>query len=127
MMADPYNARVRELFTATEHAGTVSDGTEVICDEQGIRLTLSGSTANGAVNQLRYRVVACPHVIACCEQICSELEGQSLTSLEEFSTGVLMQSLAVPAPKSGRIIALEDTVRQLGAALRESSSSKEQD
>ena len=124
-MADPYNARVRELFAAPAHAGTLAGSVRAKCDDQGVQVVLSASTANGVVDQLRYRVSGCPHVIASCEEICIELEGQTLSRLEEFSSAGLMQSLAVPAQKSGRILALEDTVRQLGAALRESSSPKE--
>lgn len=126
-MADPYNSRVRELFANPAHAGTLTAGVRAKCDDQGVHVVFSASATNGVVDQLRYQVSGCPHVIASCEEICVELEGQTIFKLENFVIADLMQSLAVPAPKSGRIIALEDTVRQLGAALRESSSPKEQD
>jgi len=125
MMVDPYNPRVRQLFAAPAHAGTLAGSVQAHCDAQGVRVMLSASAANGVVDQMRYQVMACPHVIACCEEICLAVEGQLVSGLETFSAADLMQSLAVPAQKSGRIIALEDTVRQLGAALRESSSSTE--
>jgi NifU-like protein involved in Fe-S cluster formation len=94
--------------------------------EQGVSVELSARAADGAVEQLRFRAWGCPHLIAAAEAVCAEFEGQTASQLEKFSVADVMQRLAVPAQKSGRILVLEDTVRLLGAALRESSTPTEQ-
>ena len=48
-------------------------------------------------------------------------EGRAVSDLQQFSAADLLQSLAVPVEKSGRILVIEDAVRSLGAAIRETS------
>lgn len=123
---EPYNDRVREYFADPRHAGTVPDAISVANDEQGVRVEMSGSASGGMIEALRFRVRGCPHSIAVCEAICRQFEGERVERLEEFSVQELMQSLAVPAAKSGRILLLEDVVRQLATALRKTESATEQ-
>lgn len=126
MTADPYSPLVRELFNTTAHAGTVAGAASAANNEQGVRLELSGSAIDGVVEQLRFLAYGCPHVIAAAEALCAELEGQAVSRLEDFCAREIMQRLAVPTEKSTRILVVEDTVRLLGAALRESSPNTEQ-
>lgn len=126
MSTDPYNAQVRELFANTRHAGSLTDAVTAKKNEQGVRIELSAQCSDGAIELLRFRAWGCPHVIATAEAVCAEYEGQTASQLERFSVADVMQRLAVPAEKSGRIIVLEDTVRLLGAALRKSSLPTEQ-
>ena len=129
MSMDPYNSLVRELFANTAHAGSLADAVSAEKSEQGVSVSsyLRQSRKDGAVEQLRFRAWGCPHLIAAAEAVCAEYEGQTASQLEEFSVvSDLMQRLAVPAEKSGRILVLEDAVRLLGSALRESSSPTEQ-
>ena len=126
MSADPYNSLVRKLFANTAHAGSVAAAVSAEKSGQGVRIELSASGTDGAIEQLRFSAWGCPHLIAAAEAVCAEYEGQTASQLEEFSVADLMQRLAVPAEKSGRILVLEDAVRLLGTALRESSSPTEQ-
>jgi NifU-like protein involved in Fe-S cluster formation len=126
MTADPYSSLVRQLFNNTAHAGRIAGAVSAAKNEQGVRLELSGSANDGVVQSLRFLVYGCPHVIAVAEVLCAELEGQAVSLLEDFSARKIMQRLAVPTEKSGRILVIEDAVRLLGAALRESSSNTEQ-
>jgi NifU-like protein involved in Fe-S cluster formation len=123
---DPYNSLVRKLFANTAHAGSVADAVRAAKSEQGVRIELFASGTDRAIEQLRFSAWGCPHLIAAAEAVCAEYEGQTASQLEAFSVAELMQRLAVPAEKSGRILVLEDTVRLLVAALRESSSPTEQ-
>ena len=126
MSTDPYNSLVRKWFANTAHAGSIVDAVRVAKSEQGVRIELFASGTDRAIEQLRFRAWGCPHFIAAAEVVCAEYEGQTASQLEEFSVADLMQRLAVPAQKSGRILVLEDTVRLLGAALRKSSPPTEQ-
>ena len=126
MSTDPYNSLVRELFANPAHAGSLAEGTTAANSEQGVRIEFSACCVDGAIERLRFLAWGCPHVIAAAEAVCAEYEGQTASRLEGFRITDLMQRLAVPAQKSGRILVLEDTVHLLGAMLSESSSPTEQ-
>ncbi|MCH7981293.1 MAG: iron-sulfur cluster assembly scaffold protein, partial [Proteobacteria bacterium] len=88
---------------------------------QGVRLQLSAAAAGGRVIELRFRAWGCPHLIAAAAAFCTGYTGQRLSHLLEFSAAGIMQTLAVPVEKTGRILVLEDAVRSLGAAVHEQS------
>ena len=71
------------------------------------------------MTKLRFRAWGCPHVIAACEAVCRRYEGSAPAALEAFETARIMEDLAVPAEKTGRILIVEDTVRSLRAAIRD--------
>lgn len=114
MTPEPYSSRVRKLFREPRHAGNVSDGIEAIVKDQGVRIHLTMSAPGGTINTLRFQAWGCPHVIAACEAFCAASEGRQAADLRTFSAAGLMQSLAVPVEKTGRILVLEDAVRLLG-------------
>ena len=119
MSADPYSARVRALFANPAHAGGLDGGRTVAVAGQDVRLELSAAVAGERLDALRFRAWACPHVIAAAEAACARLEGARIAELLEFSAVDLMDNLAVPVEKTGRILVLEDAVRSLGQALRD--------
>lgn len=125
--ADPYGERVRALFAGPTHAGMLAGAVVVSNADQGIRVELSAQAASGRVERAAFRAWGCPHSIAACEASCAAIEGATVAAVEEFEAGKIMQSLAVPAEKSARILVIEDTVRLLGAALRKTASSGRQD
>ena len=108
-----YSDRVREYFAAPAHAGDLAKGRTVLLDEQGVRLQLSARTAGGTIEAMRFRAWGCPHTIAAAEAACRALEGCPISELLEFSASGLMEELAVPVEKTGRILVLEDAVRSL--------------
>jgi NifU-like protein involved in Fe-S cluster formation len=121
MNSDPYSTEVRALFANPVHAGALSASHRVDVQDQGIRVALSATLDGGMIECLRFRAFGCPHVIAAAEWVCFKLQGTPAADLARFSVAELMQSLAVPTEKSGRILVIEDAVRALGAAISKSS------
>ena len=121
MTTDPYSAQVRELFTATAHAGRLDGGEAVYLDEQDVRIRLTVTVDGGRVAAMRFEAWGCPHLIAAAEAACAALESRSVADLLEFSTSGLMDNLPVPVEKTGRILVLEDAVRSLGRRFRDES------
>jgi NifU-like protein involved in Fe-S cluster formation len=117
MSADPYNKAVRELFANPGHAGTVADGAVVLVDDQGVRIELSASVASGRIAAMSFRAWGCPHLIAAAEWVCAEYQGKPVSALEIPPTDRIMEDLAVPAEKTGRILVLEDAIQSLGRDL----------
>lgn len=122
MSADPYSSRVREYFEEPRHAGTVAGGVVGYFADQGMRVRLSAAVADGVLTELRFLAWGCPHVISVAEAFCREFEGRPVEDLELFDTAQIMQCLAVPVEKTGRILVFEDTVRSLRAAIQDSVS-----
>lgn len=117
MTADPYSARVRELFAGTEHAGDLEGADVVELADQGVRLRLAASHEDQQIRALRFRAWGCPHVIAACEAFCAAWEGRPASELAGFEARQIMRDLSIPVEKTGRILVLEDTVRSLGRSI----------
>lgn len=117
MSADPYNDTVREFFAEPAHAGILEGGVTVLADDQGVRVEISASVADGLIEALRFRAWGCPHLIAAVEWACRHYEGGRVVALEKFPTARIMEDLAVPAEKTGRILVVEDAVQLLGRSL----------
>ena len=122
MSQDPYSSRVRALFADPAHAGSLDAAPRACISEQGLRVEFAAISRAGRLERLRFRACGCPHVIAAAESVCAELEGQPLAALDAYTTAGLMQSLPVPVEKRGRILVVEDAVRALGAAIRDTSA-----
>ena len=125
MMAEPYNATVRTLFREPAHAGVLDGAASVTIDDQGTCVQLCANVSDGSIAAMCFRAWGCPHVIAAAESVCAAYEGRAAVDLNGFAAADLMQSLAVPVEKTGRILVIEDAVRSLGATLRKTSDSSD--
>ena len=126
MGAARYNEEVRRLFARPAHAGDLPAGaSRVACAEAsesaaGCRVQLSASTEAGRLAAVRFRAFGCPHLVAAAEAFCAGVEGQPVTALRTPQVRALMERLAVPVEKTGRLLLLEDAARSLARELRES-------
>ena len=119
MNNNPYNSTVRACFGSPNHAGKVAGGIVAFFEDQGLRIRLSAGVQDGTITELCFLAWGCPHVIAAAETFCRQYEGRPVKELELFATDQIMQDLAVPVEKTGRILVLEDTVRSLRAAIQD--------
>ena len=121
MSTDPYNPSVRALFGQPAHTGRAVGGRRTLVEDQGVRVELSAVADRGVIVQMRFRAWGCPHLIAAAEWLCGHYEGKALPDLEKFPFGPIMDNLAIPTEKTGRILVLEDAVRSLGQTFTEGS------
>ena len=119
MNNNPYNSAVRACFGSPNHAGKAAGGIVAFFEDQGLRIRLSASVQDSTITELCFLAWGCPHVIAAAEMFCRQYEGHPVNELELFATDQIMQDLAVPVEKTGRILVLEDTVRSLRAAIQD--------
>ena len=119
MSDSPYNPVVHDCFTNPIHVGDVIGGPTAYFEDQGMRIRLSAEIIDSSIVELRFRAWGCPHIIAAVELFCRQFEGRNVQDLEQFETGPIMQDLAVPIEKTGRILVLEDTIRSLRAAIND--------
>ena len=122
MSGDPYGERVRQLFAATAHAGTLEPAIRSRVDAQGVSVELAAQVEEGRLAALRFRARGCPHLIAAAEAFCASWEGRDGADLGGFKASELMQTLPVPVEKTGRILVIEDAVHALGHVFRDTES-----
>jgi len=116
---EPYNPLVRQYFVNPAHAGDLpgeyseTSSAEASESEAGARVRLLLAARDGQILAMRFRAWGCPHLIAAAEAVCERYAGEPVESLARFEPQELMQKLAVPVEKSGRILLLEDALRSL--------------
>lgn len=93
-------------------AGSRSQGTQV-------RVQLRLSLAARTVHEMRYRAFGCPYTLAACEWLARRLSGRPLPALSADGLGAAAgtaadwaRALSVPPPRLGRLLVLEDALRQ---------------
>ena len=118
-MSNPYSELVRGYFANPVHAGRLpekyNNGVvgEAAESESGTRVVLSAVVDDETIRLLRYQVFGCPHLIAAAEAFCDEAEGKTVTALTELDVSSLMNRLAIPVEKTGKVFILEDAARAL--------------
>jgi NifU-like protein involved in Fe-S cluster formation len=124
-LTDPYSELVRQYFANPVHAGRLpdqyNDGIAVEAAESGTgtQVELSAITDGKTISILRYRIFGCPHLIAAAEAFCAEAEGRPVAVLKQMDVPGLMDRLAVPVEKTGRMFILEDAARALHIMVTE--------
>jgi len=106
------------MFAAPAHAGTLSAATTILVEDQGARVELSARAEQGRLAAMRFRAWGCPHLIAATEWACDYYESGPVAALEVFPIARIMEYLAVPTEKTGRILVLEDAIQALGRSLK---------
>ncbi len=84
-------------------AGSRREGTEVLFHLQ--------FSADGTVSDVRFQAFGCPHTLATAAWVAARLPGRSRTTLVPDSPLDWAEALQVPAPKLGRLLRIEDALR----------------
>lgn len=122
-MTEPYNDALHSLFLDLRHAGDPQAGYDEVVSgnagsvASGAEVQLLGGVSEGQLCELTFRVYGCPHLTAACECLCRQANDGSTATLTGYSREALMQLLAVPVEKTGRILLLEDALESLVAQL----------
>jgi NifU-like protein involved in Fe-S cluster formation len=122
----PYSDRVRLLFADPPHAGVLPPGpgrsllAGALALERGAWLEVAARVVEGVVVDARFRAWGCPHFIAACELAVAALPGRPLGEAGRVEAAALARELAVPAGKLGRLLVIEDALRDLAATPAQS-------
>ena len=88
--------------------------------ERGAWLEVAARVVDGVVVDARFRAWGCPHFIAACELAVAGLPGRPLSEAGQVEAASLARELAVPAAKLGRLLVIEDALRDLAATPAQS-------
>ena len=121
-----YSDRVRRLFADPPHAGALPPGpgrtllAGAMALERGAWLEVAARVVEGVVADARFRAWGCPHFIAACELAVAGLPGRALSEAGRVEAVALARELGVPAGKLGRLLVIEDALRDLAATPAQS-------
>jgi len=111
-----YPVTVAQRFRAAPRPmGTALRGAAGSC-EQGVLIQVGADVATGRLHKVGFRAFACPHIIAGCDLLAEQLEGQPVEALLEPALLDALKKLEIPAEKAGKILILQDALQDCYAA-----------
>jgi NifU-like protein involved in Fe-S cluster formation len=116
---DPrYGDEVRRRMATLPGAGGFGAGPGVVVGvagnrEQGAEVVLSCRIAADRVAEVRFRAFGCPHFLAAASWLTDRLVGAGRGGLEGWDWREVATALEVPAAKFGRLLTLQDAVRDM--------------
>jgi len=120
MSRDPYSVGVRTRFAAPRYAGQAT-GVSILRESPDARIELSAEVEGATIVKMRFLAWGCPHVVAACDFACEQLEGGSVSDSSKLDAASIIETLAVPIEKTGRILLLEDALADLSSAIARES------
>jgi NifU-like protein involved in Fe-S cluster formation len=115
---DPrYGNEVRRRTRTLAGAGDLPAGPGVFFAdagdaEQGARVRFEFRVESGRVLEARFRAFGCPHFIAGASWLTDRLRGAERADLEAWDWREAAVALEVPPAKFGRLLTLQDAVRE---------------
>jgi NifU-like protein involved in Fe-S cluster formation len=79
--------------------------------EQGTWVVFEARVEANQLAKLCFRAYGCPHTIAACSRVAEKLSGAALGELVNFAPGELIEELDIPVEKAGKILILQDALR----------------
>ena len=119
MSDDPrYGSEVRRRMRSLAGAGDLSAGPGVVGAvagdaEQGALVRFEFRVEDGRVQEARFRAFGCPHFVACASWLTDRLRGAARADLEAWDWREAAEALEVPPAKFGRLLTLQDAVREV--------------
>lgn len=119
MSADPrYSVEVLRRLRETPGAGDLTTGGHVIRGhagerEQGVEVRLECAVDAGRVAEARFRAFGCPHVLAAASWLTERMKGARREDLLAWDWHEAAEALEVPPAKFGRLLTLQDALREL--------------
>lgn len=112
-----------DAFFSLAHAGNLPGGVDIVTGEAGreatgtrVRFTLR--VAGDCVVEARFQAYGCPHTLAVANWIAGVLPGRRLEALVPGTPAEWAGRFEVPAPKLGRLLVIEDALRDCVAKWR---------
>lgn len=112
-----YSRRVAEYFSRPVNVGVPPGEPASLCvgeagnREHGVHVVFTMRVVDQRVEELRFSAFACPHTIAACCYVTERLAGAPVGTLLELSPDELMKALDVPVEKMGRMLLVQDALR----------------
>lgn len=115
-----YSEAVAKHFAEPANAG-VLQGPDVVAGgagdrAQGAQVVFHARIINGRIDAIRFQAYGCPHTLAACSLVTERLEGGPAQALRELEPQDLAAPLDIPVEKTGRLLIIQDALRNCWAA-----------
>ena len=116
---DPrYGEEVRRRMATLPGAADLPPGPALIVAgagdrEQGAEVLLQARVVGGRAAALSFRAFGCPHFLATASWLTDRLRGHGRTEFEAWDWREAAAALEVPPSKFGRLLVIQDAVRNL--------------
>jgi cysteine desulfurase len=114
---DPrYSAEVRRRFAALPGWGWLPASPDTVTGragqrDEGTEVAVALRFDKGGVAEARYRAFGCPHVLAAASWAVEGLHGRDADAVAAWDWQAAAAALAVPPAKFGRLLTLQDAIR----------------
>jgi NifU-like protein involved in Fe-S cluster formation len=122
--ATRYSVTVRSRFRSLEGAGDLPPAAGLAVSGEAVALDrlawvrFAARIDAGRIVDCRFRAFGCPHTLAAASLVAGRLRGVPIDALPALDAGTLARELDAPAEKMGRLLAVEDALRDLLGAAR---------
>jgi len=114
-----YSPRVRSLFSALEGAGDLPEAAGAEVSGEAVALDRLAWVRFAAridarrISDCRFRAFGCPHTLAAASLVATQLRGAPIDAGLVLDAARLKRELDAPAEKMGRLLVVEDALRNL--------------
>jgi hypothetical protein len=116
MIGDSLSPLARDYFTRLAHGGPFPEGVHCLSGEAGreatgTRVRFLLRLAGPEVAEARFQAYGCPHTLAVASWVAGELAGRRREGLQPGTPADWALRFGVPATKLGRLLVIEDAMR----------------
>jgi hypothetical protein len=85
---------------------------------QGARICFAADVRGNCLQNVGFRALACPHIIAGCNRIAERLEGAEVNTLLAVAVEDLQAEFDIPVEKAGKLLIIQDALQACFADLQ---------
>ena len=85
---------------------------------QGARICFAADVRGNCLQNVGFRALACPHIIAGCNRIAEQLEGAEVNALLAIAVEDLQAEFDIPVEKAGKLLIIQDALQACYADLQ---------
>jgi nitrogen fixation NifU-like protein len=115
--AVPYSRIVADYFARPVNAGPLPGNAESVISgaagdrSYGTEVVFYMRVRDREIAEISFQAFGCPHTIAACSLATERLIGRPVDALVELAAGSLATALEAPVEKMGRLLLIEDALR----------------
>lgn len=112
-----YSPKVTDYFFRPRNVGVPDGDPSALFSggagirEHGVQVVFNASIADRKIIDIRFQAFACPHTIAACGLVTERLNGAGVEALLDVSPDALAEELDAPVEKMGRMLVVQDALR----------------